>query len=64
MLKNKRSIEGFAELFDILFDYDFSAVEGFSEFKEKVLNLGKTNMYKTYWNQGNNLHLYSDSMGL
>ena len=64
LLKNKRSIEGFAELFDILFDYDFSAVEGFSEFKAKVLNLGKTNMYKTYWNQGNNFHLYSDSMGL
>ena len=64
LLKNNRSVAGFSELLDILFDYDFSVVDGFREFKDKVLNLGKTNMYKSYWNQSNNLHLYSNSMGL
>ena len=36
----------------------------FSEFKNKVLNLGKANMYKSYWNQETNIDLYSESLGL
>ena len=64
MLKNNRSVDGFADLLEVLFDFDFSKVDGFSEFKNKVLNLGKANMYKSYWNQETNIDLYSESLGL
>ena len=64
LLKNNKSVDGFAELLEVLFDYDFSIVDGFSEFKNKVLNLGKANMYKSYWNQETNIDLYSESLGL
>ena len=63
LLKNNRSVDGFSELLEVLFDYDFSIVDGFSEFKNKVLNLGKANMYKSYWNQETNIDLYTDSLG-
>ena len=63
LLKNNRSVDGFSQLLEVLFDYDFSLVDGFSEFKDKVLNLGKTNMYKSYWNQETNIDLYSESLG-
>ncbi len=63
LLKNNRSVDGFSQLLEVLFDYDFSLVDGFSEFKEKVLNLGKTNMYESYWNQETNIDLYSESLG-
>ena len=64
LLQNNSSVEGFSDLLEILFDYDFSLVDGFSEFNDKVLNLGKTNMYKSYWNQETNFDLYSESFGL
>ena len=64
LLKNNRSVDGFADLLEVLFDFDFSIVDGFSEFKNKVLNLGKANMYKSYWNQETNIDLYSEGLGL
>ena len=58
-----KSIESFKQILDILYEYDFSFVEGYKEFKDKVLNLDKSIMYTSYWGQDLKLESYLEKLG-
>ena len=63
LIDNDKSIESFKQILDILYKYDFSFVEGYKEFKDKVLNLDKSIMYTSYWGQDLKLESYLDKLG-
>ena len=63
LIDNDKSIESFKQILDILYEYDFSFVEGYKEFKDKVLNLDKSIMYTSYWGQDLKLDLYLEKLG-
>ena len=63
LISNNKSIESFKEILNILYKYDFSFVEGYKEFKDKVLNIDKTIMYTSYWGQDLKLESYLDKLG-
>ena len=63
LIDNNKSIESFKQILDILYEYDFSFVEGYKEFKDKVLNLDKSIMYTSYWGQDLKLDLYLEKLG-
>ena len=63
LIDNDKSIESFKQILDILYEYDFSFVEGYKEFKDKVLNLDKSIMYTSYWGQDLKLESYLEKLG-
>ena len=63
LIDNNKSIESFKQILDILYEYDFSFVEGYKEFKDKVLNLDKSIMYTSYWGQDLKLESYLEKLG-
>ena len=43
LIDNDKSIESFKQILDILYEYDFSFVEGYKEFKDKIIYLSVKN---------------------
>ena len=63
LIENNKSIDSFKQVLDILYRHDFSFVEGYKEFKEKVLGPDKSIMYTSYWGQDLKLESYLDKLG-
>lgn len=63
LLEKDRSIQTFKTIFDILIDQNFENVEGFYDFKNSVLNKGKTNIYMEYWKINKNINQYQQNLG-
>ena len=63
LIENNKSIDSFKQVLDILYRYDFSFVEGYKEFKEKVLGPDKSIMYTSYWGQDLKLESYLEKLG-
>ena len=63
MIENDKSIIGFKKILDIVFEFSFSEVDGFDDFKNEVLNLGRSNLYKNFWMQDKNYNNYLTKLG-
>ena len=63
MIENNENIDTFKQVFEIILDESFEDVEGFSSFKNSVLNKGKTNIYNEYWEVKNNISAFQKKLG-
>ena len=63
LIENDKSIIGFKKILDIVFEFSFSEVDGFDDFKNEVLNLGRSNLYKNFWMQDKNYNNYLTKLG-
>ena len=48
---------------NIIFNFSFGDIEGFDDFKKEVLDLGRLNFYKNFWNQDKNYEKYLNMLG-
>jgi mannitol-1-phosphate 5-dehydrogenase len=49
LVEGDKNIDTFKQVFDILFESNFHQVDGFMNFKDSILNKGKTKLYSEYW---------------
>jgi mannitol-1-phosphate 5-dehydrogenase len=63
LINNDKSVTGFKKVLDIIFNDSFEDIEGFNDFKKEVLNLGRSNFYKNFWNQDKNYEKYLNMLG-
>ena len=63
LINNNKSVAGFKKVLDIIFSVSFEDIEGFNDFKKEVLNLGRSNFYKNFWNQDKNYEKYLNILG-
>jgi mannitol-1-phosphate 5-dehydrogenase len=63
LIENNENIDTFKQVFEIILDESFEDVEGFSSFKNSVLNKGKTNIYNEYWEVKNNISAFQKKLG-
>ena len=63
LIKNDKSVAGFKKVLNIIFNLSFGDIEGFNDFKKEVLELGRPNFYKNFWNQDKNYEKYLNMLG-
>ena len=63
MINNDKSVAGFKKVLNIIFNLSFEDIEGFNDFKKEVLDLGRSNFYKNFWNQDKNYEKYLNMLG-
>ena len=64
LITNNKNIDTFKKVFDTIFEDDFNEVEGFSSFKNAILNKGKTRIYTDYWKVNTNAKKYIKELGV
>jgi mannitol-1-phosphate 5-dehydrogenase len=63
LIANNKSVETFSKILNILISGDYPQVEGFSNFKEVVLEKGKSNIYNDFWEIENYIEDYTERLG-
>ena len=63
LINNDKSVVGFKKVLDIVFNISLRNIEGFNDFKKEVLDLGRLNFYKNFWNQDKNYEKYLNMLG-
>ena len=63
LINNDKSVAGFKKVLNIIFNLSFADIEGFNDFKKEVLDLGRSNFYKNFWNQDKNYEKYLNMLG-
>ena len=63
LINNDKSVAGFKKVLNIIFNLSFGDIEGFNDFKKEVLDLGRSNFYKNFWNQDKNYEKYLNMLG-
>jgi len=63
LINNDKSVAGFKKVLNIIFNLSFEDIEGFNDFKKDVLDLGRSNFYKNFWNQDKNYEKYLNMLG-
>ena len=63
LINNDKSVAGFKKVLNIIFNFSFGDIEGFNDFKKEVLDLGRPNFYKNFWNQDKNYEKYLNMLG-
>ena len=63
LMANNKNVETFSKILNIVILGDYSQVEGFSSFKEVVLEKGKSNIYNDFWEIENYRENYIERLG-
>ena len=63
LIANNKNVETFNTILNIIISGDYPQVEGFSSFKEAVLEKGKSNIYNDFWEIENYSENYIERLG-
>jgi len=63
LIANNKNVETFSKILNIVILGDYPQVEGFSSFKEVVLEKGKSNIYNDFWEIENYSENYIERLG-
>ena len=63
LIANNKNVETFITILNIIISGDYPQVEGFSSFKEVVLEKGKSNIYNDFWEIENYSENYIERLG-
>jgi mannitol-1-phosphate/altronate dehydrogenase len=63
LISHDKNIDAFRKILDIVTSGDYQQVEGFSNFKEDVLEKGKSNIYNDFWELENYSKSYIERLG-